>query len=80
MNQQEKHPKGYIQLGNSEECYGQTEQVIISIKETFSPKCNDLTSRLKEVVKEFSEIGIEIDLSFRYNLEKVRELIDVKIT
>lgn len=78
MKKQKENKQGYIQIGNEEECFGQTEHIIVFVKEAFSPKCNELTSKLTQVIKEFKEIGVEIDLSVRYNQKKVRELIEVK--
>lgn len=48
------------------------------LKDNFSPKCRKLTSKLKKIIKEFKEIGIEIDLSFKCDVEKIKESIEIK--
>lgn len=54
--------------------------VTFNLKDNFSPKCKKLTSKLDKIVKEFKEIGIELDLSFKCDKEKIKEFIEIKTT
>jgi hypothetical protein len=54
--------------------------VEINLKDNFTPKVKKLTTKLNRLVEHFESIGIKLDFSCSYDVEKIKEHIEIKQT